>query len=190
MAGPLNTLLLYRGVLVVLLGIVVYFLVSGFGPLLTSPRISLDVLDWKGGGWAGYRLGYAGTVMLVIAQAYLFRPRILNKLILLNMHCYLTTAGGTLILLHSGFPYSFTYWNFHERIYPSLGVYGLVGMQGLAAWMVLLLIASGFYGRYLYGKTRAFKKWHLFHSVFSAVLYVAGVIHLMLVVTLKHVSAV
>ncbi|MCS6785189.1 MAG: hypothetical protein NZ581_08365 [Candidatus Caldarchaeum sp.] len=183
-------LLVYRAVLAVLLGVVVFFLVDGFGPLLENPRPVFDVYGWKGGGYFGYRLGYAGTVMLVAAQAYLFRPGGLSKLTWLETHCYLTTAGGVLILIHSGFPYSFTYWNFYERIYPSLGIQGLIGMQGLAAWLVLLLIASGVYGRYLYGKARVFKQWHLFHSVLSGILYVAGVIHLIIAVSLKHVSAV
>ncbi|MCS7127637.1 MAG: hypothetical protein NZ953_04560, partial [Thaumarchaeota archaeon] len=112
-----------------------YFLVDGFELLFETPGSGFRLHDLKGDGWIGYRLGYAGAVMLVVAQAYLFRPGLLTKLTWLETHCYLTTAGGILILVHSGFPFSFGYWNPFERIYPWLGLYGLVGVQGLATWL-------------------------------------------------------
>lgn len=164
----------------------------GFELLREGPVPGIGLTDLKGSGWLGYRLGYAGALMLVIAQSYLFRPGLLSKLTWLEIHCYLTTAAGVLLLLHAGFPYSFEYWNPFERVYPRLGLYGLVGLQGLAAWLVVALIASGIFGRYVYGRhrwARTFKRWHTVHAILSGMLYVSGVVHLLLSVSLKYVAA-
>lgn len=176
-----------------LLGVIAYFMAVGAEYLIERTAASFRVHDLKGGGWLGYRFGYAGTLMLLSAQTYLFRPGLLNKLTWLSVHCYLTVAGGALILLHSGFPFSFMYWNPIPRVYPELGFYGLVGLQGSAAWLVLVLMASGIFGRYIYGRVkwaRTFKQWHSIHSVFSGLLYVAGLVHLLLAVYLKHQTAI
>ncbi|MEM0443585.1 MAG: hypothetical protein QXI02_03495 [Candidatus Caldarchaeum sp.] len=194
MAGRSKPLAAYRVVLAALLSLILYFMVVGFEPLLEARVGGFRAMDLKGEGWLGYRLGYAGTVMLLAAQAYLFRPGFLTKPAWLDMHCYLTTAGGVLILVHSGFPYSFGYWS-PPRLNPELGVYGLVGLQGVAAWLVLVLIVSGLFGRYVYSRAaragwgRAFKWWHSAHSVASGALYVAGFVHLLLAVQLRFLTA-
>lgn len=173
-----------------LLGPVVFLLALGFEPLTEEPVPSLSHRDLKGDGWLGYRLGYAGTAMLLLAQAYLFRPGMLARREWLDVHCYLTTAGGLLVLVHSGFPFSFEYWNPFERVYPRLGLYGLVGLQGLAAWLVVALVASGLFGRYVRASSpAAFRLWRALHSALSGALYVSGTVHLVIAVLLRHVSA-
>lgn len=176
----------------ILIIIVIYFMAVGFEPLLDRPPVSLRPQDLKGGGWLGYRLGYAGALILLTAQAHLFRPRLLSRSTLLDMHCFLTLIGGGLILIHAGFPFSFNYWNPLMRIAPGLGLYGLVGIQGVAAWLVLATMASGLFGRYLYrhvGTYRLFRQWRNIHITFSGALYATGITHLLLTISLKYVTA-
>ncbi|MDW8359508.1 MAG: hypothetical protein RMK31_02845 [Candidatus Caldarchaeum sp.] len=195
MAGLFSSLTVYRAVLTILIAVIMYFMVIGFGPLLERQAGGFRPMDLKGEGWLGYRLGYAGALLLLSAQVYLFRPGFLTKAAWLDTHCYLTTLGGALTLLHAGFPYSFSYWT-PPRLYPELGIYGLIGFQGVAAWLVLGLIASGFFGRYVYRRVararwgRVFKWWHALHSVAAGMLYVAGFIHLLIAVQLKYLTAV
>ncbi len=176
----------------VFISVIAYFLIVGVGPLTEGHVGGLRSMDLKGDGWLGYRLGYSGTVLLLAAQAYLFRPGLLSKPAWLDIHCQLTTVGGVLILVHAGFPYSFAYWTL-PRMYPELGVFGLVGLQGVASWLVLALITSGFFGRYIYRKAakrrRAFRWWHSAHAITSGLLYVTGFIHLLLAVQLRYLTA-
>ncbi|MCS7145148.1 MAG: hypothetical protein RMJ28_04115 [Nitrososphaerota archaeon] len=180
---------LFRLLFAALIGVVLYFLVVGAEAFMVGPVASYRPQDLKGGGWLGYKLGYVGALMLITAQTFLFRPGLLRRYSWLSLHCYLTVAGGALILIHSGFPYSFAYWNPLNRIHLGMGLYGLVGLQGVAAWLVIALIASGVYGRYVYRRAKVFRGWLLFHSAASGLLYVAGVIHLFLAVYLKYVTA-
>ena len=193
--GPVVRIL----VLTPLLGLVIYFLLLGFPALLTPYSPTLYGLGLKGGGWLGYRLGFIGTVMLLISQLYSFKIFRLGSSNIpskawLDMHCYLGTAGSILILIHSGFPYSFTYANPFDHIYLGLGFRGLVGVQGLAAWLVLILAISGIFGKYLYSRLatpirRMFRPWLLLHVGLTGALYITGVIHLYIVISLKHISA-
>ncbi|MEM4312334.1 MAG: hypothetical protein QXX95_08090 [Nitrososphaerales archaeon] len=170
---------------------------------LATPALFISItffsfLSLKGGGSLGYKLGFIGSLMLLIAQSYSFKIfSIKGKNIAkswLNMHCYLSITGGILILIHSGFPFSFTYANFFSHIYPGRGLEGLVGVQGLAAWLILVLIFSGIYGKYLYGKInlrwKPFRHWLLFHITLTGVLYVTGIVHLIITQVLEYVSAI
>ncbi len=99
-----------------------------------------------------------------------------------------------MILVHSGLPFSFTYADPFAHIYPGLGIRGLVGVQGLAAWLTLILLGSGLFGRYLYGRLRIgrlriFRRWLFLHICLSGALYVSGVFHLVIAVSLRHISA-
>lgn len=175
-----------------LVSVIAYFMAVGVGPLTEGHVGRLMSMDLKGAGWLGYRLGYAEAVLLLAAQVYLFRPGFISKPAWLDIHCQLTTVGGVLIQVHAGFPYSFGYWTL-PRMYPELGVFGLVGLQGVASWLVLALIASGFFGRYIYRKaaqrSRAFRWWHSAHAITSGLLYVTGFIHLLLAVQLRYLTA-
>ena len=172
---------------------VAYFLYVGLPAFLIPTQITSTVLGLKGGGGLGYKLGFAGVVMLLAAQLYIARIGS-GRRELLDMHCYLSTAGGALILIHSGFPFSFTYGDFFAHIHLGLGVEGLVGVQGLAAWLVLVLMISGLFGRYLYsrialGWRRIFRRWLIIHVALSGSLYVAGLLHLLIAVQIGYVSA-
>lgn len=149
----------------------------------------------------GYKLGYVGSALLIAAQAYTLRIRtgISIKTMhgeisrWLTVHCYLSLTGAVMILIHSGFPLSFTYANVFRYFHPGLGVMGLMGSQGLVAWLTLALAISGFFGRYLYRKLQPelrpwFRSWLYFHFALSGGLYVSGISHFILAVFLRHVT--
>ena len=192
-------LLVRASVLAPLVGLVIYFLALGFPALLTPYSPTLYGLGLKGGGWLGYRLGFIGTVMLLISQLYSLKIFKLKQSqtsskTWLDIHCYFGLVGSILVLIHAGFPYSFTYANPFDRIYLGLGFRGLVGVQGIATWLVLMLAISGFFGKYLYSKLspkirRAFKTWLVLHVGLTGALYVTGIIHLYIVISLKHIAA-
>jgi hypothetical protein len=83
-----------------------------------------------------------------------------------------------------------------DHIHLGRGLEGLVGVQWLAAWLVIFLMASGTYGKYLYkrrppkGLLKPLRKWLVFHIALSGALYVTGMTHLVLVLVIKHVPAI
>ena len=203
---PVNRILALT-VIGFLLGLIIFFLIVAFPVFFTrlpvTALLNLAPSLLKGGSPIGFKLAYMGVVMLVVAQTYSLRIRAISTRRLragpvsewLNMHCYLTVAGASLILIHSGFPFAFTFANPFNYIYLGWGIIGLVGVQGLAAWLTLLLLFSGIFGKYLYGQLGAgvrklFRRWLTFHVTITGALYTTGVIHLIITVWLKHTSAV
>jgi len=70
----------------------------------------------------------------------------------------------------------------------------LVGVQGFAACFVPVLAGSGMFGRYLYGRLAIplmplFRSWLTTHIALTGILYVSGVMHLIIAVGLRYVSA-
>ncbi len=193
---------LLRIVTVSLLILIVGWLLSLAIPVLSTPiKQTVFHLDIKGGGWLGYRLGFAGSLLLLAAQIYSLKlqsrtPSKISPKAMLDMHCYLSIAGSLLILVHAGFPFPALNIQPLEHIHLGRGLEGLVGVQWLAAWFALILMVSGFYGKYLYGRRpptgpfKPFKNWLIFHAVFSGALYVTGVIHLILVLVVRHIAAI
>ena len=171
-------------------------------PALSTPiKPTTLLLDIRGGGWIGYRLGFVGALLMLIAQTYSLKPLLtarsrISPEALLDIHCYLTLAGGLLILIHSGFPVPALTVQPFDHIHLGRGLEGLVGVQWLAAWLVIFLMASGTYGKYLYkrrppkGLLKPLRKWLVFHIALSGALYVTGMIHLVLVLVIKHVPAI
>lgn len=186
--------------------VVVLVLIAGWLLSLAIPALFIPIrqttffLDIKGGGWLGYRLGFAGSVLLLAAMFYSLKLHTLNSKVsakaILDLHCYLSIAGGLAVLIHSGFPIPGLTLNPFTRIHPGRGLEGLVGVQWIAAWLVLILVVSGVYGKYLYGRRpptgpfKLFRSWHVFHVTLSGALYVTGVIHLISVLVVRHIAAI
>ncbi|MFQ5763240.1 MAG: hypothetical protein ACE5PO_09410 [Candidatus Bathyarchaeia archaeon] len=203
---PKATRILALGCLGILFGLMVSLLGLGFPSFLVGMPLQaftdLSLRTLKGGSPVGYTLGYAGAVMLLVAQLYTLRlrtgaergDRAGEMARWLRIHCYLSLAAAALVLLHSGFPLSFAYADFFRHIRVGWGFAGLWGVQGLAAWLTLTLAVSGFFGRHLYGRLRKplrkwFRRWLHFHVATSGALYVTVVFHLLIAVVLRHVSA-
>ncbi len=191
-----------RALTVAVLLLPVSWLLSLAVPALLTPiKPTAPHLDVRGGGWLGYRLGFAGALLLVLAQLYSFKfhsilPSKVSPRALLDMHCYLSIAGSLLILIHSGFPVPALTVQPLEHIHLGKGLEGLVGVQWLAAWLIIILTVSGVYGKYLYGRRpptgpfKPFKYWLVFHIAISGALYATGIIHLVLVLVIKHIAAI
>lgn len=171
-------------------------------PALYTPiKQTTFFLDIRGGGWLGYRLGFAGALLLLAAQIYSFKLHLpktskISSKAMLDMHCYLSIAGTLLILIHSGFPMPALTVQPLEHIHLGRGLEGLMGVKWMAAWFALILMASGVYGKYLYGKRppkepfKPFRNWLAIHLAVSGALYVTGVVHLIHVLVVKHIPAI
>lgn len=167
-------------------------------PAYTIEDLSAKVL--KGGSPIGFKLAYFGTALLVAGQFYSLRKtmtrirqaRIESRKSWLRAHCYLDLVGGVLLLMHSGFPLSFRYANPFPYLRPSWGLVGLAGVQGFAAWLILLTLVSGFVGEQLRTSSsvsRFLRPWLKTHILLTCLLFVFGTIHLIIVLWLKYVSA-
>jgi len=184
--------------------LVAFFLVLGFWqlfreiPSYTIENFSAKIL--KGGSPIGYKLAYVGTILLVTGQLYTLRKgmtrvprgRVGSRRSWLRAHCYLDMAGALLLLMHSGFPLSFRYANPFPYLRPNWGLIGLAGVQGFAAWLVLVTMISGLVGEQL--RTSAFgsylfRLWLKTHILLTCLLFVLGITHLLIVVWFKYVSA-
>lgn len=184
--------------------VVAFFLASGFSqlsqeiPAYTIQDLSAKVL--KGGSPIGFKLAYFGTVLLLVGQFYslrktmtqIRRTRLGSRKSWLRAHCYLDLVGSVLLLTHSGFPLSFRYANPFPYLRPSWGLVGLAGVQGFAAWLILLTLVSGFVGEQLRRSaslSRFLRPWLKTHILLTCLLFVFGTIHLIIVLWLRYVSA-
>jgi hypothetical protein len=138
-------------ILVILL---VYLYPRFYSSLLETPNYSL-LDEFKGGKTIGFRYAYVGAWMLIISQVYVFLKYLIRHFRIrvklakwLDIHCILNTTGFTLIIIHSGFPYSFRYWEPFKGINVFKGLEGLIGIRGLLTWILLLAFTSGFLSRY------------------------------------------
>lgn len=180
-----------------LTSLLLVFDLPSFFATTAGPSLSL-----KGGSWLGYKLGYIGTVLMIVSQSYsLMKASRSRRAQLfgsrrkwLQIHCFLDLLGPSLVLIHAGFPYDFRYADpFKYARLLRQGFVGLVAMAGLATWLVLTCILSGLFGRYLYRevgvRTRVwFRHWRQIHLFLSGLLYVTGMIHMALVVWFKFIS--
>jgi len=184
------------------------FLIKG-APLFLEKTLQYDLSDitfrmLKGGTSLSYKIAYLGMVLLILAQLFFIQKRLSVVKTIRNrfgtqkswlwVHCGLDIVAAILILIHSGFPFSFTYANPFKYIHLELGLRGLVGFQGLAAWMVLLSVISGFFGKYFFNKLNLrrrfiFRRWRFIHLTISVILYVTGTVHLVLAVWFRYISA-
>ena len=108
--------------------------------LLIGLAIVLDLLLHRSGlFWIGRYLGICGTILLLLSFVYSLRKR---KIInfgspkeLLNVHEYLSWAGVLMILVHAG-------WHF-SAVLP-----------WLAVLLMVVVVASGFTGKFLLREAR------------------------------------
>ena len=120
-------------------------------------------------------LGIIGTALVVISQFYSLRKRevvIQNGSIKswLKHHTYFGLFGPLLVLLHAGLPFQFRYAD-------------LFNAGTLSTYLMIIVVVSGFIGRYLYrlmdekGK-RLFKYWRDIHIPLVGVLFLTIAIHI------------
>jgi hypothetical protein len=94
--------------------------------------------DWKSGGRIGRPLGVVGAGMMILMLGYSARKRlgVLRRLgplsRWLDLHIFLGIVGPSLVVLHSAFK--------------------VQGLVALSFWSMIVVAASGVFGRYLYLK--------------------------------------
>jgi hypothetical protein len=92
--------------------------------------------QWKAGGVIGHKLAIVGSSMMVLMLLYSVRKRVgalrkagpLSRW--LDVHIYLGLVGPSLVVLHSTFK--------------------VQGLVALSFWSMVVVVASGVLGRYLY----------------------------------------
>jgi hypothetical protein len=107
-------------------------------PLQERPYSELHEL-YKPSGFVGHGLGVAGSLMMIAGVSmYSLRKRVpllyrLGRLRgWLQVHIFLCTLGPFLVVLHSSFKFG--------------------GIVSIALWSMLIVVASGVLGRYLYAR--------------------------------------
>lgn len=131
----------------------------------------------KGGSTIGYSLGIIGTALVVISQFYSLRKRevAIQKGSIktwLKLHTYFGLLGPLLVLLHAGLPFEFKYAALFNA-----------GTAGLSTYLMIIVVGSGFIGRYLYklvderGK-KLFKYWRDIHIPLVGVLFFSIAVHI------------
>lgn len=131
----------------------------------------------KGGSTIGYSLGIIGTALVVISQFYSLRKREMaiqkgSIKTWLKLHAYFGLLGPLLVLLHAGLPFEFKFAELFNA-----------GTAGLSTYLMIIVVVSGFIGRYLYrlvderGK-KLFKYWRNVHIPLVGVLFFSIAIHI------------
>lgn len=191
--------------ILVLISLTTFFLIWSIpGLFIAIPPYTIGTItarDLKGGSPIGYKLAFVGTLLLIVGQLYSLRKRVRSRWVRrfgrrrrwLTRHCQTDLVATTLILIHSGFPHSFIYANPFEHMRLTLDPRGLVGVAGLATWLVLASAVSGVFGRYLYRRSGArgrgwFSRWRKVHLVLSGSMYVTGTLHLLITVWFKFIT--
>jgi hypothetical protein len=135
--GPYRTLLIL--LYAASFGVILLLFARGFDfyrtPLIERAHHA-GYWQWKAGGTIGHKLAIVGSSMMVLMLLYSVRKRVgalrkagsLSRW--LDVHIYLGVVGPSLVVLHS-----------------TLKVQGLVA---LSFWSMVVVVASGVLGRYLY----------------------------------------
>lgn len=121
------------------LALLVWLLVDGFSYYSTpyaERAHNQDYREFRPAGSRGLLYGYAGAGMMILMLVYSVRKRtrLLGRGIslrsLLHFHIYLGVMGPLLIVLHTAFK--------------------VQGLVAVSFWSMVAVLASGFFGRYLY----------------------------------------
>lgn len=143
-SAPVSTgSMILRNVLVVLwLAVAATALYSGadYYRLPLQERAFAELHDiFKPSGVVGHGLGVAGSLMMIVGVGmYSLRKRLpflarLGRLRgWLQVHIFLCTLGPFLVVLHTSFKFG--------------------GIVSIALWSMLIVVASGVFGRYLYAR--------------------------------------
>ncbi len=152
---------------------------------LTSPYILASWEALRGGSILGFRYAFVGGLLLVFSQLYLLAKysvvRMGGRISLarwLWLHCTLSAAGGTLLILHAGIPFSFQYLDPISRLAAWTGLPTLTAVRGLLTWFLILTGISGITLRHVGmrpGKRRII--WAT-HVGLAAATYTTGLIHI------------
>jgi len=124
----------------------------------------------KGGSPIGHLLGIVGLGLVALSQLYSVRKlRILSGRLSLwrRFHYYLGIVGGLMIMIHTGFPYDFKFFDLKKG---SLGV--------ITTYIMLIVMLSGIAGRFLPG--RHFGLWRKIHIQLIGTLFIMSFIHILL----------
>lgn len=163
-----------------------------FLDVMASEPILEDPLYLKGGNVVGFRYAYFGALCLLGAQLYTLAKTLVTvgglriKLSRwLNLHCLLNVMGGALLLLHSGFPYSFQYFDPFTPILYASGVLSLIALRGLLTWLLLAAGVSGFLLRHLRVRAEWRRTLRLLHIGSSVLVYGLGLLHIYLSAVLQ-----
>ena len=159
---------------------------------MAAEPILRDPFYLKGGSVVGFRYAYIGALCLLGAQLY----TILKTMVIggglrvrlsrwLSLHCLLNVTGGVLLLLHSGFPYSFQYFDPFTPILLGSGLLSLLALRGLLTWLLLATGLSGFLLRYLRVRARWRRSLRLLHIGSTALVYGLGLLHIYLSAVLQ-----
>jgi len=167
---------------VIVIAILVSLVLVFFLPRDWQRSISDGVRGWRGGSLAGMFLAYASALALTAAQFYTIVKRVgmtslVGKMggasLWLNIHIAVSVTGVVAGLLHSGFPF---------RI-PNADPFAN-GFGALTTWVLVVVTASGVFGRYLWKHLSAmrqpFRLWKIFHIAATASLFGLGIAHIML----------
>jgi hypothetical protein len=125
-------------------------------------------------GLVGHLLGITGFLLMIFAEtAYTWRKKVTREGYgpmrhWLQAHVFAGLVGPYLVLLHTAFEFR--------------------GLAGVLSLMVLVVVASGFVGRFAYtavpklagpetGARRALSVWYLLHVPVAAAMFVLAAVH-------------
>ncbi|MGA1844963.1 MAG: hypothetical protein ACMUIS_10420 [bacterium] len=138
-----NGLLIFRIAWILLVIIISVYLYTMYKPYISTPAVErhLDVAlheQFKPSGNISHGLGVIGTILMVLSFLLYFLRKRLESLeflgplsLWLEIHIFFGILGPILIFFHS--------------------TYALTGFIGIAFWLMVLVIVSGFFGRLLFG---------------------------------------
>ena len=176
---------LWRLLMLVAPTLLISFNLEKFLHSLTSPYILASWEALRGGSILGFRYAFAGGLLLVFSQLYLLAKYSVVRMSVrgglsrwLWLHCTLAAAGGTLLILHAGIPFSFQYLDPIGRLMTWIGLPTLTAVRGLLTWLLILTGISGITLRHVGMRPKTRRMNWVIHVGLAAATYTAGLIHI------------
>ncbi len=152
---------------------------------IASPYILASWEALRGGSILGFRYAYVGGLLLTCSQLYLLVKygvvRMGEKAVLsrwLWLHCSLASAGGLLLILHAGIPFSFQYFDPISRLMVWAGLPTLTAVRGPLTWLLILTGITGFMLRHMGMRPGSRRITWMLHVGLAASTYITGLIHI------------